>query len=701
MRDKNLYTITLCTVGILCILYLIIQRDTIVLLELVPILFLILLLDFFPVKMLSGGEYSGGIVGFLVILILFGLENAVLGIWISTCVFYAKRSNWRILRINYFRLFTTVGMYAVSILLTDLMITSFDGSSIFILTGMGALTFEVVNILLMAGIYATVGGSPFFGNVWFKIKEILLPVVLCAVIVPHFIHHDSYPEILMETGYTLLFLLIIIYFSNQFLRQATLRKKSAEEFITLCEAKVSNQAEGHGARVGMIASDLLEIISYPKRKRRELIMAVILHDIGKGLIPAHVLNKRGALSISEEKEYQSHSEKSAGIVRNITGNEQIYKWVLYHHERFDGKGFPDKLKGTDIPYESRIISLCNHLDHLIQKYSNDESVFEVLQELSGKVLDPGLVSHISQAEIHYLRSRFTFADEPAEPEVPVQISHDTQDIYIGGTLLLRYTSNGQLSGVQEESQYQQLKPLAEQSLRNSETFYESLTIDGKTYEGHFYPENNQVNIVLTDITPIIRYKEKLHESTLRSYKDVIEVLSNNKVDICIAHEELLQQLGVFVGEMEVVNKGDVAASRAFVTEYLPEDIDTRRLMQVKLAVSEGVTNLIKHADGGKVSVYKKHGTLQIYITDQGSGIPLHELPKTILVSGYSSKRSLGRGFALIHSSADHVSLHTHDQGTSLLIEFEMFSSQSDSDMKSILAGPNVSTSRKGKAAFSI
>lgn len=701
MRDKNLYTISLCTVGLLCIIYFIAQWETIVLLKLLPVLFLILLLDLFPVKMLSGDEYSAGIVGFLIILILYGLENAFLGILVSTCVFYAKRSKWRISRINYFRFFTSLGVYSVCIYVTDQVITKFGDSSIIIRTGIGSLTFEVINILLIAGIYATVEGSPFFGNVWFKIKEILLPVVLCAVIVPHFVHHDTYPQILMETGYTLIFLLIIIYFSNELLRQATLRKKSAEEFITLCESRESNRAEGHGARVGTIASDLLEIISYPKRKRRELIMAVILHDIGKGLIHTHVLNKRGALSISEEKEYQSHSEKSAGIVRNITSNELIYRWVLHHHERFDGKGFPGKLKGTEIPYESRIISLCNHLDHLIQKYDNDETVFEVLQELSGKVLDPVLVSQVSQAEIYYLRSRLTFTQEPAELEVSTQVTNDTEDLYIGGTLLLRYTSDGQLTGVQGDSQFDQLKLLAEQSLRNAEAFYESLTIDGKTYEGHFYPENNQVNIVLTDITPTIRYREKLHENTLRSYKDVIEVLSNNKVDICLAREELLNQLGVFVAELEVVTKSDVSASRSLVTDLLPKDIDTRRLMQVKLAVSEGVTNLIKHADGGKIAIYKKHGKLQIYITDQGSGIPLHELPKTILVSGYSSKRSLGRGFALIHSSADHVSLHTHAQGTALLLEFELFSSQSGNDGKSTQTGSNVSTPHKGKAAFSI
>jgi anti-sigma regulatory factor (Ser/Thr protein kinase) len=61
--------------------------------------------------------------------------------------------------------------------------------------------------------------------------------------------------------------------------------------------------------------------------------------------------------------------------------------------------------------------------------------------------------------------------------------------------------------------------------------------------------------------------------------------------------------------------------------------------------------------------------LQVLISDQGSGIPLHELPKTVLVSGYSSKSSLGKGFSLIYQASDEVSIHTSSTGTSILMVF--------------------------------
>ncbi|GGF85606.1 hypothetical protein GCM10010912_33640 [Paenibacillus albidus] len=419
----------------------------------------------------------------------------------------------------------------------------------------------------------------------------------------------------------------------------------------------------------MIAEHILLRISYSGRYKNELIMSAILHDIGKSLIPSFILKKRGALSLTEEKEYESHSDKGAEVVLNITGNKKIADWIKYHHERYDGKGFPVGLKGKEIPFESRIISLCNQLDHLMLKYSRDEHVLNMLQEYAGKILDPRLVSYLEPADIRLLRSRLVYNEETEEQQPEEEESYSENEAFIGKTILVKYPAAGYLNDMPPQDVAEDITRLADRALCTEHSFHEVVKGAGTTYEAHFYPEQGLVTIVMTDITPAILYRETMHRNILRSYKDVIETLSNSKVDICLTKEELEERLGNYIDSMQVQTKADVSVSRAFVADYYADREDSKRLMHIKLAVSEGVTNLIKHAVLGKVSLYDKNGTLQVYISDKGSGIALHELPKTILVSGYSSKRSMGKGFALIHATADHVSLHTNTKGTSLLIEF--------------------------------
>ncbi|BCG58194.1 HD domain-containing phosphohydrolase [Paenibacillus sp. URB8-2] len=670
MREKNGFTLLLYTAGLLGFIYIILNTDHIHIADSIPVVLLIILMDLFPVKMLSGDDFSGGIIGFMILLLGFGVETALMGIYLSTAIYFLKSSRWKASNIPFFRFISTVGMYALCMTITYISIRYLGNASVYIKSALGALIFETLNILLIAGIYKTVSGTNFLENVHFKIKETVTPVLLCTVIVPYFLIHISENQIVYETVYTSFFLIFIILFSRGFLREAKLRKSSSEEFIRLCEFRQSRPSHGHGSRLGIIAEYVLSKKGYTGRNKSELLMSAILHDIGKVLVSSHVLNKRGALSLSEEKEYQSHSEKGAEIILNITGNKEVADWIRYHHERYDGKGYPSGLKGGEIPLGSRIIALCNELDHLMLQYTNDEHVFQKVRELSGKALDPILVNVLDAAAIRSIRSQFVYHEVHEESGNEAEYSGSAGEAFIGNTNLFKYFAEEQrLSGAPTMDLAHQIAHLAEHSLQTGHTFHEVLQENGKTYETHFYPEQSQVSIVMTDITAAIRYRDMLHENMMRSYKDVIETLSNNKVNICLTKEEVNDQLGTFIASMDVNNKADVGLSRSFVAGYYTDQQDAKRLMHIKLAVSEGVTNLIKHAVGGEISLYDKQGTLQIFITDRGSGIPLHELPKTVLIPGYSSKRSLGKGFALIHASTDHISLHTNGKGTSLLLEF--------------------------------
>lgn len=679
MREKNGYTILLSFVGLASMVYMIREWHSIVLFTIAPILFLIVLLDLFPVRLLSGEEYSGSLVGFLILALAFGYRPAILGILISTIVSYARKKNFDIRQMNLFRMCSALGKSVISIYLSYQVMEFFDPFSTYLRAGLGALVFSLVYMLLVAGASTTIIGTPFLNDMVLKLKELIVPVLLCTIIVPHFLRHISLGNIMYETVYILLFLLLIIFLSHGYIRQLQIRMKSSEEFIRLSELRISQRNEGHGKNTGILCQYMLELLAYPKKRRTDLINYTTLHDIGKSLLPMDILTKRGALSLTEEKEYQSHATESYNIILAISGDKKAAEWILHHHERYDGKGFPAGLKGNDIPYESRIIALCNQLEHLLNHFAEDGEVLRQLQQLSGKVLDPKLIQAITLEMITHLRELIITKPLLQESDlihVDVQSikEHKEMSGFTGGTVLLKYTGNDSLLDMEDTNLKEQLAILAEHALRVSENFYEVIQSNNKTFEAHFYPENSWVAIVLTDITPALEYREQLHQSTMRSYKDVIATLSKSKIDICLEQQEIEQHLGLPLAQMDIITKSDVSSGRSLVMEYIPEELkinQPKKLMHIKLAVSEGVTNLIKHAANGKLSVYSKSNVLQIYITDQGSGIPIHELPKMILISGYSSKRSLGKGFALMYTSADRIMVHTSSKGTSILLEFDM------------------------------
>ncbi|WP_017812482.1 HD domain-containing phosphohydrolase [Paenibacillus shenyangensis] len=678
MKEKNVYTIPLSLLGIASLLYMGLEGSG-SLVHILPLLLLIAILDLFPVRLLSGEEYSGSLAGFLILLLAYGPVPALYGILISNMVSHLRSADFIWRKFNIFRLLSTQGKYSICLYAAHMIMERLDGTSIYVQAGAGALTFSLLYMLLAAIVKKTISGIPLLNNLVIKCKEIAVPVVLCTIIVPHFLVHLSLNYMVYETIYILLFLMLIIFFSYGYIRQVRLRRRGAEEFIRIGEMRISNRMEGHGHNVGIICEHVLELLGYPKKRRVDLINMAAIHDIGKMMLPLDILTKRGARSLSEEQQYQSHPVHSSKIVLNVSGDKKMSDWILHHHERYDGKGYPDGLKEKQIPYESRIIHMCDQLEYLMRHFEQDEEVIRRLENMSHKELDPELVSHIHTGTVAGLRQYMVYIETPGATELTSVIEPDKQQhrelsSITGGTRLLKYMGTGSLQRHEDlpSTVVYDLEILAARALVLSESFYEVLVSQGNTYEAHFYPESDWVAVVLNDITPALQYREDMHLHTLRAYRDVIRTLSHSKIDICLKSEEIVGELGEWIDEMEVNTRADVASSRTLVVQHIPEDFrleHSKKVMSIKLAVSEAVTNLIKHAEEGKVAVYQKSGCYQIYITDHGSGIPLHELPKTILISGYSSKSSLGKGFALMYASADRIMLHTSPEGTAILLEF--------------------------------
>ncbi len=122
----------------------------------------------------------------------------------------------------------------------------------------------------------------------------------------------------------------------------------------------------------------------------------LFHDVGKIGVPDYILKKPGPLTLEERKEIMKHPEIGARIIGAVEGMEKVAQIVRAHHERFDGRGYPDELKGYDIPLGARITTVVDCFEAIISPrvYSPGHSIEYALTELKrckGTQFDPDVV----------------------------------------------------------------------------------------------------------------------------------------------------------------------------------------------------------------------------------------------------------------------------------------------------------------------
>lgn len=157
---------------------------------------------------------------------------------------------------------------------------------------------------------------------------------------------------------------------------------------------------GHSTRVGNMAYDIARKIKLSDKECDDIHIAGHLHDIGKIGISEHVLNKTGKLDADEWTQIQLHPQMGYNILKKSDILTDIALMVLYHHERWDGNGYPKKLKGKEIPLGARIIAICDSIDAMTSNrpyrsaYSWEYCKKEIYLN-KGKQFDPYLVDEIN------------------------------------------------------------------------------------------------------------------------------------------------------------------------------------------------------------------------------------------------------------------------------------------------------------------
>jgi putative nucleotidyltransferase with HDIG domain len=177
-----------------------------------------------------------------------------------------------------------------------------------------------------------------------------------------------------------------------------------ETSLALADAieKRDKYTAGHTRRVTEYAMMIAEEINMKNDERKWLALSGILHDIGKIGIRDSILNKTEKLSEEEFLQMQKHTVFGAEIVEKIHSLKKVISGILYHHEKFDGTGYPYGIRENNIPEFARIIAVADTFDAMTtdRPYRNGLPVdvaFEVLEKNASTQFDPNIVNAFKKA----------------------------------------------------------------------------------------------------------------------------------------------------------------------------------------------------------------------------------------------------------------------------------------------------------------
>jgi putative nucleotidyltransferase with HDIG domain len=171
--------------------------------------------------------------------------------------------------------------------------------------------------------------------------------------------------------------------------------QSINTFVNFVDAK-DPYTKGHSTRVANYSAELAKRMKLPEEACKNLYYIALMHDVGKVSIPDSILQKPGKLDPEERKIIESHTTIGGQMLREFTALPGIVSGALYHHERYDGNGYPHRLSGEEIPLFARIICVADSYDAMSSRrcYRAKLSYEEIVRELNinaGKQFDPEIV----------------------------------------------------------------------------------------------------------------------------------------------------------------------------------------------------------------------------------------------------------------------------------------------------------------------
>lgn len=200
------------------------------------------------------------------------------------------------------------------------------------------------------------------------------------------------------TAFFVVFIIFIISNVVYYLvkKQRTIDNEKIESLIKLCARFIDVRDEYtkmHSSHVGDYARKIAEKMGFNEEFQKNIYYMGMMHDVGKVLIPREILCKTSKLNDEEWKEMKKHPLYSAGILEGFTAVPGIKEAFLYHHERYDGSGYPTGLREKEIPIQARIICVADsydamHTNRSYRSHLSDEVILQELEKNKGRQFDP-------------------------------------------------------------------------------------------------------------------------------------------------------------------------------------------------------------------------------------------------------------------------------------------------------------------------
>jgi HD-GYP domain-containing protein (c-di-GMP phosphodiesterase class II) len=172
--------------------------------------------------------------------------------------------------------------------------------------------------------------------------------------------------------------------------------KEAIESLSRAAESRQIQSAGHGDLVARYSEVIARSLGFSPEETADLVYAARVHDVGKIFVPEQILNKPGPLSDDEFFQVRMHAHVGAEVVGIIPNSDMMRDAIEHHHQSFDGSGYPDGLRGEQIPLWARIISLADAYANMVTEQSfsaarTPEQALDELVKMSGTRFDGMLV----------------------------------------------------------------------------------------------------------------------------------------------------------------------------------------------------------------------------------------------------------------------------------------------------------------------
>jgi putative nucleotidyltransferase with HDIG domain len=266
------------------------------------------------------------------------------------------------------------------------------------LFGLSALTFLATNTLLVVGVIA-LAERRLFWPTWRKVVSstvvfdlLGLPIIALLAL--------SYIQV--GKGWLAVIVLALLGWRQLYKKNADL-EQLAEDMLHYSVATIEMQdpyTSGHSQRVAAYSRLIARLARIPTKVVDHINTAALLHDVGKIHVEfGPILRKPGRLTDEERRIMETHPVESAKLVNKIGRHRHLIPAIRGHHERWDGKGYPDGLAGQEIPLGARVIALADTIDAMMSSrpYRSAMEISDIRREIErgrGSQFDPKLVDAV-------------------------------------------------------------------------------------------------------------------------------------------------------------------------------------------------------------------------------------------------------------------------------------------------------------------